>query len=161
MHPCDFFGSLSLLTRFMKACLQWHRDEIKRCNSENDDNDGTDALFALAREKPREMVDDALIGIEPKKEKHYVRSLSCHGKKLDNDQQAMPPLTKGKKWGKSQCFDDCLSPSGHKFIYLLVGHCISLVTLPIIFVDSYLFLIMVILRIFWSFMLLVSPILAP
>ena len=62
-----------------------------------DDNDGTDALFALAREKPREMADDVLIGIEPKKEKHYVRSLSCRGKKLDSDQQAMPPLTKGKK----------------------------------------------------------------
>ena len=62
-----------------------------------DDNDGTDALFALAREKPREMEDDVLIGIEPKKEKHYVRSLSCRGKKLDSDQQAMPPLTKGKK----------------------------------------------------------------
>ncbi|CAD6258081.1 unnamed protein product [Miscanthus lutarioriparius] len=39
------------------------------------------------------MADHVLIGIEPK-EKHYVRSLSCRGKKLDSDQQAMPPLTK-------------------------------------------------------------------
>ncbi|CAO1939171.1 unnamed protein product [Urochloa humidicola] len=60
------------------------------------DNDGADALFALAREKPREMVDDASIGVEPKKEKHYVRSLSCRGKKVDGDQQAMPPLTGAK-----------------------------------------------------------------
>ncbi|CAD6228993.1 unnamed protein product [Miscanthus lutarioriparius] len=62
-----------------------------------DDNDGADALIALAREKPREMAHDVLTGIEPKKEKHYVRNLSCRGKKLDSNQQAMPPLTKTKK----------------------------------------------------------------
>ncbi|CAL5017510.1 unnamed protein product [Urochloa decumbens] len=60
------------------------------------DNDGADALFALAREKPREMVDAASIGIVPKKEKHYIRSLSCRGKKVDGDQQAMTPLTEAK-----------------------------------------------------------------
>ena len=56
---------------------------------------GTDALFVL----PREMTDDVLIGTEPKKEKHYVRSLSCRGKKIDSDQQAMTPA-KVKKRGK-------------------------------------------------------------
>lgn len=76
-----------------------------------DDNDGADALFALAREKPREMADDALIGIEPKKEKHYVRSLSCRGKKLDSDQQAMP-LTKAKKREPDSWNDGCQQSEG-------------------------------------------------
>ncbi|XP_066346807.1 uncharacterized protein [Miscanthus floridulus] len=77
-----------------------------------DDNDGADALFALAREKPREMADDALIAIEPKKEKHYVRSLSCRGKKLDSDQQAMPPLTKAKKREPDSWKDGCQQSEG-------------------------------------------------
>jgi hypothetical protein len=41
------------------------------------------------------MAYDVLTGIELK-EKHYIRSLSCRGKKLDSDQQAMPPLKRGK-----------------------------------------------------------------
>ncbi|OQU81240.1 uncharacterized protein LOC8085753 isoform X2 [Sorghum bicolor] len=77
-----------------------------------DDNDGADALFALARDKPREMVDDALIGIEPKKEKHYVRSLSCRGKKLDSGQQAMPPLSKAKKREPDSWKDGCQQTEG-------------------------------------------------
>ena len=83
-----------------------------------DDNDGADALFALAREKPREMAGAVLIDVEPKKEKHYVRSLSCRGKKVEGDQQAMPPLTEAKKRGDglgmiscliAACLDICLS----------------------------------------------------
>ncbi|KAF8779821.1 hypothetical protein HU200_002085 [Digitaria exilis] len=62
-----------------------------------DDNDGADALFEMAREKPREIADAVSLGIEPKKEKHYVRSLSCRGKKVDGDQQPTPPLTETKK----------------------------------------------------------------
>ncbi|KAG2654038.1 hypothetical protein PVAP13_1NG539300 [Panicum virgatum] len=72
-----------------------------------DDNDGADALFALAREKPREMADAVLIDVEPKKEKHYVRSLSCRGKKVEGDQQAMPPLTEAKKRDRDSWKDGC------------------------------------------------------
>ncbi|KAG2661560.1 hypothetical protein PVAP13_1KG510600 [Panicum virgatum] len=72
-----------------------------------DDNDGADALFALAREKPREMADAVLIDVEPKKEKHYVRSLSCRGKKVEGDQQAMPPLTESKKRDPGSLKDGC------------------------------------------------------
>lgn len=77
-----------------------------------DDNDGADALFALAREKPREMTDDVLIGTEPKKEKHYVRSLSCRGKKIDSDQQAMTPLTKAKKREPDSWKNECQQSEG-------------------------------------------------
>src|SRR6185436_14188578 len=73
-----------------------------------DDNDGADALFALAREKPREMAGAVLIDVEPKKEKHYVRSLSCRGKKVEGDQQAMPPLTEAKKRGDGLGMISCL-----------------------------------------------------
>ncbi|KAJ1270383.1 hypothetical protein BS78_06G048500 [Paspalum vaginatum] len=61
-----------------------------------DDNDGADALFALARDKPRDM-NTVPIVVEPKKEKHYVRSLSCRGKKVDCDQQAVVPPVESKK----------------------------------------------------------------
>jgi hypothetical protein len=71
-----------------------------------DDNDGADALFALAREKPREMADAVLIGVEPKTEKHYVRSLSCRGKKVEGDRQAVP-LTEAKKRDPDRLKDGC------------------------------------------------------
>lgn len=72
-----------------------------------DENGGADALFAMAREKPREMADSVPIGIEPKKEKHYVRSLSCRGKKIDGDQQSVPPLTEAKKREPASWKDGC------------------------------------------------------
>ncbi|TVU13330.1 hypothetical protein EJB05_40380 [Eragrostis curvula] len=64
----------------------------------DDKDNGADALFALAREKRQETSDSVPIGaVEPKKEKHYIRSLSCRGKKIDGGQPAMPPLTETKK----------------------------------------------------------------
>jgi hypothetical protein len=68
--------------------------------SQADDNGSADALFALAREKPREMSDSVMIGVEPKKEKHYVRSPSCSGNKIDGDERPLPPLSGAKKRGE-------------------------------------------------------------
>jgi hypothetical protein len=38
--------------------------------SRANENSGADALFALAREKPREIADFVMIGVKPNKEKH-------------------------------------------------------------------------------------------
>ncbi|ONM24196.1 hypothetical protein ZEAMMB73_Zm00001d006546 [Zea mays] len=47
-----------------------------------------------------------------KKEKHYVRSLSCLGKKIDSDQQAMTPLTKAKKREPDSWKNGCQQSEG-------------------------------------------------
>ncbi|GJN12170.1 hypothetical protein PR202_ga30425 [Eleusine coracana subsp. coracana] len=64
----------------------------------DDKDNGADALFALARERHRETSDSIPIDdVVPKKEKHYIRSLSCRGKKIDSGLHAEPPLTEAKK----------------------------------------------------------------
>jgi hypothetical protein len=66
-----------------------------------DDKDNcADALFALAREKRRETSDSVPIGGDESKEKHYIRSLSCRGKKIDGGQHAVPSLMEAKKRGE-------------------------------------------------------------
>ncbi|KAL6839806.1 hypothetical protein ACP4OV_030494 [Aristida adscensionis] len=91
-----------------------------------DDRDGgADALFALARDKPRETPDARSslpigaepkktlpIGAEPKKEKHYVRSLSGRGKKADGGQHAAPSLTVAKKREPRAWEDGCQQREG-------------------------------------------------
>ncbi|XP_062184317.1 uncharacterized protein LOC133888180 [Phragmites australis] len=79
-----------------------------------DDKDGgADALFALAREKRRETADAVQIGVELEKEKYYVRSLSCRGKKADGCQHAVPPLTEAKKREPDTWEEGCQQREGH------------------------------------------------
>ncbi|XP_062225275.1 uncharacterized protein LOC133923962 isoform X2 [Phragmites australis] len=79
----------------------------------DDDKDGADALFAMAREKCRETADtrSLLVCAEPK-EKHYVRSLSGCGKKVDSGQHALPPLTEAKKREPDTWEDGCQQREG-------------------------------------------------
>ncbi|KAL6653032.1 hypothetical protein ACP70R_011957 [Stipagrostis hirtigluma subsp. patula] len=74
-----------------------------------DDKDGADALFAMAREKRRDTADTRSlpIGVEPKKEKHYVRNLSGLGKKADGVKHAAPPLSEAKKREPDTWEDGC------------------------------------------------------
>uniref|UniRef100_A0A0A9CKF7 Zinc finger PHD-type domain-containing protein n=1 Tax=Arundo donax TaxID=35708 RepID=A0A0A9CKF7_ARUDO len=76
-------------------------------------DNGADALFALAREKHRETADAIpIVGAEPKKEKHYIRSLSCRGKKSDGGQHTVPPLTESKKREPDTWEDGCQQREG-------------------------------------------------
>uniref|UniRef100_A0A0A9D1C4 Zinc finger PHD-type domain-containing protein n=1 Tax=Arundo donax TaxID=35708 RepID=A0A0A9D1C4_ARUDO len=78
----------------------------------DDKDNGADALFALAREKRRGRTEAVpIVGAEPN-EKHYIRSLSCRGKKSDGGQHTAPPLTEAKKREPDTWEDGCLQREG-------------------------------------------------
>lgn len=93
-----FSGALWRCTGYVPKKFGFRYYEFPSWADEKDN--GADALFALAREKRMETSDPIPIdGVVPK-EKHYIRSLSCRGKKIDSGQHAEPPLIEAKKIGE-------------------------------------------------------------